>query len=609
MPQPSGFQSPGCYLCPPSISGDGGTVVFMAPGLRSGIVVHSRTTGFTRKLLLDFQDDFVVSADGRFIAFKSRSTDLVPNDTNGHRDVFIYDLLTDLVDRVSVSSGGAQANNMSSRPSISADGRFVVFQSVATNLSPADEPDTYDLFVRDRQTGITEQLNVGFDPPGDADRDFPHAAITQDGRFVAVEVRDLVIHAKCSTWDYRLYLRDRQARTNERIDVNDAGEPANGRLWSDRLTISADGSIVAFVSDATNLVPEDADSMWDIFIRDRVNHTTRKMQVRHPEQRWRQGSSPAMTPDGRFIAFASVSDELVPGDTNNNQDVFVYDRGDAPDDRDDLLVNFGPQGLWERLNDSTWTQIGGRPSVIASGDLDGNTNDEAIGGFSGRGLLARYNNRAPWRKLHDAVPLRIAVGDFNGEQTDDLAADFGSAGLWARVDDGAWKKIHPSTSGGLEVGDLDGDGNDDLIADLKAAGLWVRFNNAKWVKLRPDSPNRLATGDLDGNGKDELIADYGSLGILARYNNQGIWVRLPNGPTQGLQTGDLDGNGRDDIVADFGSRGIWAFYNNSAPWVKLDPRNPAHIAVADLDKDGKADVTADFPPSGVWVAAQQCGAV
>src|SRR5204862_2107304 len=103
---------------------------------------------------------FALSADGRFVAFQSDATNLVAGDTNGATDVFVYDRQTGMTERVSVASDGTQANNASSYPVLSADGRFVAFDSAATNLVAGDTNGATDVFVHDRQTGATERASV-----------------------------------------------------------------------------------------------------------------------------------------------------------------------------------------------------------------------------------------------------------------------------------------------------------------------------------------------------------------------------------------------------------------------------------------------------------------
>src|SRR5947207_196032 len=132
-----------------------------------------------------------VSADGRYVAFQSQATDLVPGDTNGAMDIFVRDRTTRTTARVSLSSAGAQADNGSYEPAISADGRFVAFESDARNLVPGDTNNSRDIFIRDRMSGTTERVSLSSTgAEGDGTGFFPtglRPAISANGRFVAFE--------------------------------------------------------------------------------------------------------------------------------------------------------------------------------------------------------------------------------------------------------------------------------------------------------------------------------------------------------------------------------------------------------------------------------------
>jgi Tol biopolymer transport system component len=127
-----------------------------------------------------------LSADGRFVAFESEASNLVPGDTNGERDVFVHDRQAGTTERVSVRRDGVQVRGSSYRPALSADGRFVAFVSRVHTLVPGDTNNKADVFVRDRRTGTTERVSVGPNGvQGNGRSDFP--TLSADGRFVAFE--------------------------------------------------------------------------------------------------------------------------------------------------------------------------------------------------------------------------------------------------------------------------------------------------------------------------------------------------------------------------------------------------------------------------------------
>src|SRR5260221_2148307 len=202
-----------------------------------------------------------VSSDGRFVAFVSLATNLVPGDTNGKADVFVRDRLTGTTERVSVDSSGAEGDEHSgsSGAGISADGRFVVFDSLADNLVPADTNAIYDIFVRDRLNGTTERVSVA---TGGAEGDnfSVYPSISADGRWVSFlsSATNLVPGDVNGFGD--IFVHDRQSGTTSLVSVDSNGAQANHASFSS--SISGDGRYVAFVSWASNLGPVDSNGTF-----------------------------------------------------------------------------------------------------------------------------------------------------------------------------------------------------------------------------------------------------------------------------------------------------------------------------------------------------------
>lgn len=330
-----------------------------------------------------------LSSDGRFLAFHSRATNLVSGDANGTDDVFVRDLRDGVTSRVSVSSSGAEASfkdtpprNNSSLPDISADGRFVAFLSGAFNLVPNDTNGVpaaaasadltgRDAFVRDRQAGTTTRVSVatggaqgdcgvstGPQPPagqlipcggGVVSPEAP--SISSDGTFVAFgsTATNLVTDctpvptppARCDTNNQTdVFVNDRRGSgTTTRVSVTNGGAQATGGP-SVEPSISADGKVIAFRSQATNLVTGDTNGMADIFVYDRrtATPTTTRVSVSTagdqacavpapgcaPPTGTVIGSfTPRISDDGCYVAFSSSAVNLVAGDGNGTSDVFV----------------------------------------------------------------------------------------------------------------------------------------------------------------------------------------------------------------------------------------------------------------------------------------------
>lgn len=267
-----------------------------------------------------------ISTDGRYVAFHSHASNLVPGDTNGCRDIFVHDRQTRQTERVSIASDGVQGNSDSYHPSISADGRFVAFQSSAYNLIPGDTNGYCDVFVHDRQTRQTERVSVASDgAEGNAETGYYYGvSISGDGRYVAFEshASNLVPGDTNDSWD--VFVRDRQTGQTNRVSVSSDG--TQGDCYSYCPSVSTNGRYVAFFSYAATLVTGDTNGATDVFIRDLENGQTERISVSSNGQ---QGNSESVEPsvgaDGRYVAFTSSASNLVHGDYMGSYDVFVRD--------------------------------------------------------------------------------------------------------------------------------------------------------------------------------------------------------------------------------------------------------------------------------------------
>ena len=265
-----------------------------------------------------------ISADGRYVAFLSSASNLVAGDTNGAGDVFVRDLATSQTTRVSVASSGAEGNSYSYDPAISADGRYVAFRSYASNLVAGDTNGTWDVFVRDLATSQTIRVSVASDGAQGNGRS-EGAVISADGRYVAFHsyAYNLVAGDTNNTND--VFVRDLATSQTTRVSV--ASDGAEGNSNSDYPAISADGRYIAFYSHANNLVAGDTNGAGDVFLRDLVtNQTTRVSVASDGAQGNSDSARPAMSVDGRYVAFYSAASNLVAGDTNGVPDIFVWDR-------------------------------------------------------------------------------------------------------------------------------------------------------------------------------------------------------------------------------------------------------------------------------------------
>ncbi len=266
-----------------------------------------------------------LSADGRYLAFYSVASDLVAGDTNDAADLFVLDRQTNRIRRVSIDSAGQQANGDSSVGTISASGRYVVFSSVATNLVAGDTNRAEDVFVRDLRFGTTHRISLG---PGGQQADSTSgqdiSAISANGRYIAFTsyARNLV--PGDTGIGTQVFVRDLRFGTTHRISVSSAGQQADNE--SVATAISADGRFIAFTSAATNLVPGDTNHATDVFIRDLRFGTTRRVSLGRASRQGNYDSTSAvLSADGRYVAFSSAASNLVPRDSDGVADAFVRD--------------------------------------------------------------------------------------------------------------------------------------------------------------------------------------------------------------------------------------------------------------------------------------------
>jgi len=292
-----------------------------------------------------------ISGNGQWVAFISNASNCVPGDTNGAVDVFVTNRATRKIARVNVSTAGTQANKgnvyPNNPPSISRTGRFIAFDSAATNLVQ-DGIAAGGVFVRDRDTDAdaiydepgavrTERVSVYGGPDARRNLDGTTPAISADGRHVA-----FMSEGSGTEWDPNgnqtdIFVHDRRTQRTALVSVATDGRPA---LWDASWdpAISAGGRFVAFWSRAP-LTADDTDPPFaDVFVRDRDTDRdgildepgavrTSRMSISSSGTAGNEDSlRPALSPDGRYVAFETLASNLVPGDTNGKRDIVVRDR-------------------------------------------------------------------------------------------------------------------------------------------------------------------------------------------------------------------------------------------------------------------------------------------
>ena len=519
----------------PSISGDGRFVAFrsVASNLVSGdtngnydVFVHDRQTGTTSRVSVDSSgnegnsasSDPSISSDGRFVAFTSFASNLVSGDTNSAFDIFVHDRQTGTTSRVSVDSSGNEGNSASSDPSISSDGRFVVFGSFASNLVSGDTNGIYDVFVHDRQTGTTSRVSV--DSSGSQGNDLSYnPSISDDGRFVAFGSTASNLVSGDSNGKYDVFVHDRQTGTTSRVSVDSSGNQGNNHSYYP--SISGDNRFVAFYSDASNLVSGDTNSFGDTFVHDRQTGTTSRISV---DSSGNEGNSisnnenPSISGDGRFVAFTSYASNLVSGDTNGLPDIFVAEQavGDPPASCD-----------------------------LASGFnvIHGTPKNDKIKGTPGNDIIIGYggNDRLEGMGGNDCL--------IGGPGDDKLYGDEGNDILWGGEVDNA--TVYDSKDRDKLYGD---DGDDELHGGGDKDRL--DGNDGDDTLYGDDGDDTMVGHDGDdtmygGNGRDNMRGDDGNDTMYGEAGDDRLYGRQGDDTLDGGDNNDqLDGSAGTDTCID-----------------------------------------------------------
>jgi len=315
-----------------SSSGDGRFVVYEKnSGSSANIFLHDIDADTTKQVSVSssgITGNSVsyapsISDDGRFVAFESRANNLISGDSNGSSDIYLHDTSNDETTRVSVSSGDSQGNNASYSPSLSGDGRFIVFQSYASNLVAGDSNARADIFVHDTLNDETTRVSVatgGLQSNGDSHAPF----ISSDGRFIAYESDATNLVANDTNGKRDVFLYDISSRETTRVSIATGEAEGDGRSFSANL--SSDGKLVAYRSEATNLVTGDTNGARDIFIHNtETGETTRLSQTETGGETNADAEPATLSADGRYLAYTSFATNIVSGDTNGRRDVFVHD--------------------------------------------------------------------------------------------------------------------------------------------------------------------------------------------------------------------------------------------------------------------------------------------
>ena len=263
--------------------------------------------------------------------------------------------------RISVTTSGTQGNAASGTPSLSDDGRYITFTSGASNLVPGDTNNQSDIFVRDRQLEILQRVNLGVGGEQALGGASNNPSISNDGRFVQFTSSAANLIGLDTNDLTDIFVHDRQTNVTTRVSVASGGTQAVGGV-SFGGVMTPDARYVAFASGATNLVTVDSNSTTDVFLHDRQTGTTARVSLTSGGLQATGGPSfsPSLSANGRIVAFASRAIDLVSGDTNAKSDVFVRDLQAGTTTR----ISLGPGGA-QANDDSSFPSVSGDGRFVA----------------------------------------------------------------------------------------------------------------------------------------------------------------------------------------------------------------------------------------------------
>jgi hypothetical protein len=532
---PSGYS--GLNWAQMSVSANGRYVTFdsnaanLVPDDTNGtrdVFVHDRQTGQTMRVSIDssgmqangFSAWSSISADGRYVSFFSFATNLVPDDTNGFGDVFVHDGVTGETTRVSVASDGTQGNNSSGYYgevgiSISADGRYVAFRSGATNMVPGDTNGKADAFVHDRQTGQTTRVSVASDgTQGNDNSGLP--SISADGRYVAFKshASNLVVGDTNGIND--AFVHDCQTGQTTRVSVASDGTQGNGESAIYGISISADGHYVAFPSGASNLVMGDTNATYDVFVHDRQTGQTTRVSVRSDGTQGNNLSGYyggiSISADGRYVAFTSADGALAPPISGNQWAVFVRDRQAGQTTRvsvaNDGTLGNGDSGLFGIAisADGRYVVFPSEATNLVSGDTNGMLD-----------VFVRDRGAPPTDGDSDGIPdasdncptisnpLQADTdSDGSGDLCDSCPADSANQ---CDVNGSAAAEIAATTGGSLITPD------DSLRVEVAAASIQTDSTLSATQSIVVDPNVNIRVGGRDGTGYAVTIYDLRPSGL------------------------------------------------------------------------------------------------
>lgn len=406
--------------------------------------------------------DAALSQDGLLCAFDSLANNLVPGDANGVYDVFLKDRTSGITELISVDSSGVQGNRDSFLPFMSPDGRFVIFSSLSNNLVSGDTNGKYDVFLRDRQLGTTERVSIRGAGLQGNDDSFG-LGVSADGNSIYFESNATNLVANDTNASGDVFVRNRLTGKTTRVSVDSSGAEGNSYSWFGGM--ASDASAVCFYSAATNLVGNDFNNKVDIFLHDMTTLATTRIST-DPSGNDSDGNSviPRMSSDGRFTVYRSAATNLIPNDTNGFEDVYVYDRAAGVSDR----VSIDSYG--GEANDNS-LDVPGSPDINTYGAIS-TDGQFVVFDSQATNLVDGDTNGATDIFVHNrftGLTQRISV-DSTGAQSNDIA-------LYGTISNDGSVAAFQSIATNLVASDTNGDSDVFAHDRCMIPAAWQNYGN------------------------------------------------------------------------------------------------------------------------------------
>ena len=425
-----------------------------------------------------------LSFNGRFVAFTSSATDLVAGDTNGQVDCFVADRRSGIVERVNLSSSGAQANGFSTEAKVSEDGHFVVFLSKATNLDPKDTDTVSDVYLHDRVTQTTvlvsERLGSGIKLDGCI-----KAEVSGNGRYVVFLCADTDVLPGVPAWN--AYVRDTWSGTTEVVSIGPAGQMDAASGYSP--DISDDGRFVVFLSTILSWGTPSTGAQTGLWLRDRQLGTTVAITLTPSGEIANCGfGEPAISGDGRYVAFWSCSSNLLP-----------------PSE---------PHGIYDIVR---WDRLSGEMIAVSSTYTNqGNPSGAGLPGISNDGTKVVFYSGYDQVTPGPPAPQSVYLTDLETKTTRNLqsnaAGDLGNAStLWSTIS---------------------GDGRTAAFDSYSINLVRGITTNATQVYVRSCDTALPMTYCVPTKGSTGCAMRVGSIGTPSASAGSGFQVRLEKAPAQ-----------------------------------------------------------------------------